>query len=38
MNEELNRYNKVTVDDIQHLSREIFRDENSSTLYYYART
>jgi predicted Zn-dependent peptidase len=38
MNEELNRYNKVTVDDIQHLSQEIFRDDNSSTLYYYARS
>ena len=37
MNEELNRYNKVTSDDIRDLSREIFREENSSTLYYYAR-
>jgi predicted Zn-dependent peptidase len=38
MNEELNRYNKVTVEDIQSLSQEIFREENSSTLYYYARS
>ncbi len=36
MNEELKKYNKVTADDIQSLSREIFREENSSTLYYYA--
>lgn len=37
MNSELDRYNKVTVDDIQNLSREIFREENSSTMYYYAQ-
>ncbi|HUC80539.1 MAG TPA: pitrilysin family protein [Flavisolibacter sp.] len=37
MNSELDRYNKVTVDDIQTLSQEIFREENSSTLYYYAQ-
>jgi zinc protease len=37
MNEELNRYNKVTADDIRDLSKEIFREENSSTLYYYAQ-
>lgn len=37
MDTELERYNKVTVDDIQNLSREIFRDENSSTMYYYAK-
>ncbi|HVF96979.1 MAG TPA: insulinase family protein, partial [Flavisolibacter sp.] len=36
MDTELDRYNKVTVDDIQTLSREIFREENSSTLYYCA--
>lgn len=34
MNTELERYNNVTVDDIQNISREIFRAENSSTLYY----
>ena len=34
MNEELKRYNSVTAEDIQALSREIFREENSSTLYY----
>jgi predicted Zn-dependent peptidase len=38
MNTELDRYNKVTVEDIQALSKEIFREENSSTMYYYAKT
>ncbi|HVF81390.1 MAG TPA: pitrilysin family protein [Flavisolibacter sp.] len=38
MNTELERYAKVTVDDIQALSGEIFREENSSTMYYYAQT
>ena len=36
MNTELDRYNTVTVDEIQRLSKEIFREENSSTLYYHA--
>ena len=36
MNTELDRYNTVTVDEIQALSKEIFREENSSTLRYYA--
>lgn len=34
MNSELDRYNKVTVDDIHEQSNRIFREENSSTLYY----
>jgi predicted Zn-dependent peptidase len=34
MNTELERYNKVTVDDIQEQCKQIFREENSSTLYY----
>ena len=38
MNEELNRYNKVTAEDIRQLSGEIFREENSSTLYYHSRS
>ena len=38
MNTELDRYGKVTVDEIQALSGEIFREENSSTMYYYAQT
>lgn len=37
MNTELDRYNKVTVDDVQQLSREIFREENSSTLWYLSK-
>lgn len=37
MNTELDHYNKVTVDDIQHLSNEIFREENSSTLWYLSK-
>jgi zinc protease len=37
MNTELDRYNKVTVDDVQELSKEIFREENSSTLWYLAK-
>jgi len=37
MNTELDRYNTVTVDEIQALSKEIFREENSSTLCYYAQ-
>jgi predicted Zn-dependent peptidase len=34
MNTELDRYNKVTVEDILEQSNQIFREENSSTLYY----
>lgn len=34
MNTELDRYNKVTVEDVQEVSKEIFRKENSSALYY----
>jgi predicted Zn-dependent peptidase len=34
MNSELERYNKVTVEDIHEQSNKIFREENSSTLYY----
>ena len=37
MNSELDRYNKVTVDDVQQLSNEIFREENSNTLWYLAK-
>lgn len=34
MNSELDRYNKVTVEDILEQSNQIFRAENSSTLWY----
>jgi zinc protease len=37
MNSELDRYNKVTVDEVQELSREIFREENSSTIWYLSK-
>ena len=36
MNTELERYNTVSVAEIQALSNEIFKEENSSTLYYHA--
>jgi zinc protease len=34
MNSELDRYNRVSVEDIHEQSNKIFREENSSTLYY----
>jgi len=34
MNSELERYNQVSIDDVQEQSRQIFREENSSTLWY----
>jgi zinc protease len=37
MNTELDRYNKVTAEDVQNLSREIFTEENSSTLWYLSK-
>jgi zinc protease len=37
MNTELERYNKVTVEDIQQVSNEVFREENSSTLWYLSK-
>lgn len=37
MNTELDRYNKVTVEDVQLLSNEIFKEENSSTLWYLSK-
>jgi predicted Zn-dependent peptidase len=38
MNTELDRYNAVTVDEILEQSRKIFREENSSTLYYLSKS
>lgn len=38
MNKEVENYQKVNIADIQHSAREIFREENSSTLYYKAAT
>jgi len=37
MNTELDRYNKVTVEDVQRLSNEIFTVENSSTIWYLSK-
>lgn len=37
MNTELDRYNKVTVDDVKQLSSEIFKEENSTTLWYLSK-
>jgi len=37
MNTELDRYNKVTVQDIQQESQKIFREENSNTLWYLSK-
>jgi zinc protease len=37
MNSELDRYNKVTVKEVQQLSNEIFREENCSTLWYLSK-
>lgn len=37
MDTELQRYGKVTVDDVQQLSNEIFREENSNTLWYLSK-
>ncbi|MGN6211532.1 M16 family metallopeptidase [Parafilimonas sp.] len=36
MNQELSKYQAITVQDIQHYSREIFEDNNSNLLYYYS--
>jgi len=36
MNQELEKYNAVTTEDILQEARNIFREENSSTLYYYS--
>lgn len=37
MNTELDRYNKVSVEDVQQLSKEIFTEANSSTLWYLSK-
>jgi predicted Zn-dependent peptidase len=37
MDTELDRYHKVTVEDVQQLSAEIFREENCSTVWYLAK-
>ena len=37
MNQELEKYNVITTEDILHESRNIFKEENSNTLYYYSK-
>ncbi|GAC1416397.1 MAG: pitrilysin family protein [Flavisolibacter sp.] len=37
MNSELERYNTVTVEEIQNECKEVFREENSSTLWYLSK-
>ena len=36
MNRELEKYNVITAEDILNESGNIFREENSNTLYYYS--
>jgi len=36
MNQELEKYNAITTEDIRAEARDIFREENSTTLYYYS--
>jgi len=36
INQELSKYNAVTVEDVQRYSKEIFTAENSNVLYYYS--
>ncbi len=37
MNTELGKYQEVSVADIQEYSRQVFRDENSNTLFYHSK-
>ena len=37
MNTELGKYQQVSVADIQNYSRQVFRDENSNTLFYHSK-
>jgi predicted Zn-dependent peptidase len=37
MNKELEKYNAVTTSDILNAAQDIFREENSNTLYYYSK-
>ena len=37
MNTELGKYQEVSVADIQECSRQVFRDENSNTLFYHSK-
>ena len=37
MNTELEKYNAITTEDIQQYCKEIFRNDNSNTLFYYSK-
>jgi predicted Zn-dependent peptidase len=37
MNTEFSKYETVTISDIEATAKEIFKEENSCTLYYYAK-
>jgi predicted Zn-dependent peptidase len=37
MNTELNRYHEITVDDIQQQCKEVFRKENTNTIFYHSK-
>jgi hypothetical protein len=37
MNTELQRYQDITIDDMQAYSKEVFREDNSNTLFYYSK-
>ena len=37
MNTELDKYQAITTEDVQQYCKEIFRNENSNTLFYYAK-
>ena len=37
MNTELEKYNTVTTEDVQQYCKEVFRNDNSNTLFYYAK-
>ncbi|NOX46656.1 MAG: insulinase family protein [Chlorobi bacterium] len=37
INQEIGKYSAVTIDDILRISKNIFKAENSSTIYYYAK-
>ena len=37
INKEIDHYNKITVEDIQRVAKQVLRKENCSTLYYMAK-
>jgi len=37
MNTELEKYHEITIADIQQYSKEVFRNDNSNTLFYHSK-